>query len=42
MEKKEWDIRIKNGILLFVGTVIIYSQLMINQLTNDYDGIWEN
>lgn len=23
------------------GGVIIYSQLMVNQLTNDYDGLWE-
>ena len=24
------------------GVVIIYSELMVNQLTNDYDGLWEN
>ncbi|MCM1193001.1 MAG: glucosyltransferase domain-containing protein [Butyrivibrio sp.] len=29
-----------NFIMLFVGAVILYSGLMINQLTNDYDGLW--
>ncbi len=27
--------------LIMGGGVIIYSQLMVNQLTNDYDGLWE-
>lgn len=43
---KEWSKRInihyQHFILLFVGSIIIYAELMINQLTNDYDGLWEN
>lgn len=35
------NIKYQHFILLLVGSVIIYSELMINQLTNDYDGLWE-
>lgn len=38
---KKVNIKYQDFILLFFGSVIIYSELMINQLTNDYDGLWE-
>lgn len=39
---KTVNIKYQHFIALFVGAVIIYSELMVNQLTNDYDGLWEN
>lgn len=38
---KKSNIMYKNYLLLFVSSVIIYAELMICQLTNDYDGLWE-
>lgn len=47
MMKLQLKNRLKNNILantnfwiLFVGGIIIYAELMVNQLTNDYDGLW--
>lgn len=43
---REWfksvPVKYQHFILLFAGSAILYSELMVNQLTNDYDGLWEN
>lgn len=39
---KRIHIKYQHFIVLLTGSAILYSELMINQLTNDYDGLWEN
>ena len=43
---REWfknvPVKYQHFLLLLTGSGILYSELMINQLTNDYDGLWEN
>lgn len=36
------NIKFQHFVLLFVGAVVIYAELMIHQLTNGNDGVWES
>lgn len=39
---KWWRENRNHFFLLWIGSALIYAELMIHQLTNDYDGLWES